>query len=338
MSDWIELTEEEEITLLRWVIYQIVQNMRKLEEPGDRALQYFNKIKLQKMLFLISEDCQFGITRLWYRYGGYVFAPFDSWTQARDFYYQKDQIFPHENETIHTKFKMKLSQIQECLEIIYEKIRYRRTEDFLDDFYTEKAPTPYKEAYQSMRKLRENYRTLISTQHTLDQSLRGLLPTYDQWRSTFNYQKDITQFHLDLAPIVPVDVLSEIISYTNLLEQVTLMHQWKIENNVASSREQLEQLHTLEEIFDQKIWGLIAWYIGIDTVIGVRASEIKRKFQNNIEARIPEIKQIIHSQKTLLEEQRLLPSLKLMKTFFNAKYRKMYDEAVEEGKNWLTQQ
>ncbi|MHA1978676.1 MAG: hypothetical protein ACW98F_18220 [Candidatus Hodarchaeales archaeon] len=338
MSDRVELTEEEEKTLLRWVIFQIVQYMKKLEEPGDHALQFFNKIKLQKMLFLITEDCQFDITRLWYRYGGYVMTPFDSWTQARKFYYQKDHILPDENKTIHSKFKTKLSQIHECVEMIYNQIRFRRTEDFLDEFYTEKAPAPYQEVYQSMRKLRKNYRLLISTQQTLDQSMRSLLPTYDRWRSTFNFQKDITQFHLDLSPIVPEDVLSEIINYTHLLEQVTLKHQWKIENNKISSEEQLKQLHTLDEIFDRKIWGLVAWFIGIDTVVGVRANVIKQKFQKNIEAGLPGLKELIHTQKSLLVKKNLLPSLKLMKTFFDVKYREMYDETVEEGKNWLTQQ
>lgn len=337
MDDRVALTQDEERILLRWLIREIVDLVKLQEKDGERDLRYLTSLKLTKMLFLVAEECNLDITRAWYRYGGWVCPPQGLVPQqtAKAFYYNKAPLKPADENLVRTKFKAQLVEIKDKLEQRFNEIFYKKTEEFLDYFYEDNAPPAHKGKYIAYRKLMRYFDQFTSPQVGLtDLLLPGSDP--DPWNKPYIFSQMISRFHQELPDILPEHNVLEVVEFTRLMEHVALTITWKKKHHLPIRSSDYTLVQKLKENFNEKGWGLIATYIAVNTVQGTRQEEARMEFETRKTPREAEVPLTIKTQTAALKQAKLLPTLSILKEFYNAKYRDMYEEASREGLQWVT--
>lgn len=334
MENWVAITREEERILLRWLIREIITLLKMHEQDGEREFKYLTKLKLTKILFLVAEECNLDITRAWYRYGGWICAPFDLHEAAREFYYNQTSINQEEDNLVKEKLKTRLREIKEEIEVKFRKIFFKKTEEFLEYFYEDNAPAEYKGKYIAFRRFIRYFEQFTTPQTTLENLI---LPKGDPsfWNKPQTFIQLISKFQVELTDILPEKILLELVDFTGLLEQTAILISWKKKQNLPITSKDYALITKLKTAFTEKGWGLIATYIAVNTVHGVRGEEKRAEFKARIMKREEALTHVIKKQENRLKHAKLLPSLDILKEFFNAKYREMYEEANREGPQWV---
>ncbi|MHA1942205.1 MAG: hypothetical protein ACXACP_06620 [Candidatus Hodarchaeales archaeon] len=331
MTKWVNVTEEEETILFRWLINQIIDYVKSTEKAGTRSIQYLTKIKLQKMLFLVAEDAKINLTRSWYMFGGMVFPSFDLHNTARSFYYgDKKESIPTKTEISKLIHKSQWSSIFESIKTNFTEIFFTKTKDYLEKFYSERAPKQYRKVYEEYRTIKGTFEGLLDYQRQLDYELRAILPTFDPWTEASRLQKQITNFQLTLPGIISESVLFLVVEYTRLMQKTAIQVLGMKNEGRALTRTQRQIINQIEEDFTERMWKLIANHIAIDTFTGVRAEECQLNFISSQKTLIDSLRLTLTRLERKLEQTGLKPSANVLKIFFEKEYGEMITELMGE--------
>ncbi len=329
MSNWKEFEEEEEEVILKWLISEIILQLKKQERPGESSFRYLTQIKLQKLIFLVSEDQRLDLTRAWYKYGGMIFAPFDIREEATSYYYRRKSLTRKELNFVRQILGNKsMNEISYHVQKLYPDIMYKKTDDFLDLFYEKKAPKKYQKKYEAFRSLIKSYNSLTSTQHTIDFFLQKLLSTFNPWIDINKFQKQVSIFHQEVAGICNEDVLGELIEFTNLMEKIAIKLTWTKYKKIKIDSNQTVIIKNFERSFNDSAWKFIASIIAIDTAKGTRANFIKQMFINQRDREGETLPSKRQEQEEILSECNLLPNNEILKEYFNSNYKSMFEQAT----------
>ena len=332
MMDWVEVTEDQEKMILQWVINQIIKIIKSTETGRERKIKYLTKIKLQKMLFLVAEDAKIELTRAWYMFGGMVFAPIDIQATASSYYYYgrtKNQI-PDEIKIGKILGKSRRTSINESIEANFEDIFFKKTEEFLEKFYTERAPKKYVGIYEEYREIKNTFQNLLDYQKQSDSTLLKFFPDFDPWIEASRLQKHITNFQLALPSILYESVLFLAVEFTRLIQRtaIQIISIKNEERNLTTNQRRI--LNQLEEAYTEILWKVIAIHIAVETFTGVRAEERRTAFNNRLEVLIRNLKLTLKQMDTQLKKYGLKPSAETLQIFFDKEYGEMFTEVMRE--------
>lgn len=337
-KNWIKFSEEDEELIFQWLISEIVSQLRKKETRGRNDLRYLTKIKTQKMMFQICEDCHLDLTRMWYMFGGMVFTPFDILDKAKDYYYHQTSLT--KNELLKTEEllgKNCIKKIKESLSEIFKEIFYKKTEEVLTNFYEKRAPPIYQELYSHFRSIKALYREITSPQVRLDFYIRSILPKFSPWKDVLKIQQYISEFQVEVAGIFNEHELQVIIDYSHLIENVLIQISWmkyrKI--NITSSHE--NAINTLLNEFTNIGWKYLATTIGIKTVRGTSADIWHDRFLKQKESLKKSVYYSLNRLEKQLDKLNLRPRIEVVEDFFKKEYQNMFDEAMGVTKGFEDQ-
>lgn len=327
MSADLMITKELESDIFRWLTHEVVSLIRQSERRGTEGIKYLTKLKLHKLLYMVTEDCKIDLTRVWYMYGGIVCAPFDIYGLSQSFYNRRDQI--SDTELSSLKQRLGISKISLILDTLADKfpgVFFKEGREFLMEFYEDRAPEKFQKIYRTFRSLVDLYNTTMSPDRTLDIKYQRLLPTYDPWHQAHRLQGYLSDFHVEAAKIIDKDILRMVVEFTDLLEKVVVRISW-----MRHQEEEITSLHPLFILarnFENTAWKLVANHIAIETASGVRADEVRERFQEAQTEIMNNLVTEIRDQTNFLKSTNLLPKASILKEYFETKYGDMLREVM----------
>lgn len=326
---WKKFSEDEEKLVFQWLIHEIILKLKERESRGECNFNFLTKTKTQKMLFQISEECYLDLTRMWYMFGGMVFAPFNIMDKAGEYYYNHSSLTKSElNESEKLLGSRCIKHIKETFSKIFENIFNKKMEDYLVEFYENKAPPLYKDLYSHFRSIQTLYRGIINPQIQLDFHLRSILPNFTPWKDVLKMQHHISEFQVEVAGIFDEYELQIIMEFTRLLENVAIQISWmkyrKI--NITTSHENI--INTLLDEFTNIGWKYLAKTIGIETVRGTNAKKWRESYLKQRKSLKKTVQYSLLKLQKEISKLDLHPDVEVISDFFKREYKKMFDEAM----------
>jgi hypothetical protein len=329
MNADLMITKELESSIFRWLTHEVVSLIQQSERRGDSGIKYLTRLKLQKLLFIVIEDSKLDLTRVWYMYGGIVCAPFDLHALSHAFYNKRESFSARELTSIETRLgSSKTKSIVDDLSEIFSQVFFKKTKDFLLDFYEDRAPKEFQNVYRTLRDYINLYTSMMSLERLFDVKSQKLLPSYDPWHQVHRLQGYLSGFHIESAKIVDKDILRNVVDFTDLMEKVVINLAWKSHQETAIDSKELQILLNLEKIFENTAWKLVANHIAIETVLGIRAEEVKTRFQEAQTEIMTNLATEIRNQTSLLKDNNLLPRGSVLKEYFGTKYGDMFKKVM----------
>ncbi|MHA1226531.1 MAG: hypothetical protein ACTSPV_07290 [Candidatus Hodarchaeales archaeon] len=315
-----KMTKELEIQLIQWLTSEIVKQVKGLTPRGVDGLQFLPEYKVQKLIFLLAEDWNLDITRIWYMYGGYICSPF-SLNEYIGNLCEKLVTLPSRamqsiKEFLGTTLMndIKLNLKEKC-----EDVFHRPGDEFLWDFYEEKAPKKFKPVYISFRNVQQYYKNYVKQEKGNDIP-RLKLVGYNPWDGPYKFQEYVSEFEVQVAKIVPENVFPVIVEGTKLLEQAIIMITWRWDHEISVTNQDYSNLQRIKKDFENTIWKYIATHFAVASAKGIRAGEIKEQYNQVQQDMINKLPEAINQIKRRMTEWKLVPEAEALETFLESKY------------------
>jgi len=323
------ITKELELDIFRWLTHEVVSLIRQSERRGTPGINFLTKLKLQKLLYMVIEDCELDLTRAWYMYGGVVWAPFDIYSLSHSFYNRQETLSDTAISSLEQRLgSSKMNFIRNNLTEKFSNVFFKAGREFLLDFYEDRAPEHFQTIYRTFRDYVSLYTSIMNPERAFDVKSLKLLPSYDPWHQAHRLQGYLSDFHLEVAKVIVKDLLQMVVDFTNLMEKVVVNVAWKRHQEEEISSNELQILLNLENMFENTAWKLVANHIAIETVTGIRADEMKKRFQNEQNEITTNLVTEIRNQTNFLKINNLLPKASILKEYFETKYGDLFEEVM----------
>jgi len=297
--------------------------------------KYLNNVKLHKILYYIIEDLHVEITRSWYKRGCYVWPC-----------YGLEDAFLGGNKSVFEFVDEDLLSVINPGRIIgairravqRHNILFRRLEDVLQDLYFKDAPEKFRKIYLSNLRFKRKCDEFINqVESKVKSNFGATLERYlgdELLVSSEIVSEAISGLHVSLHTINSASAKEAakeaVIDYTLLFEELLI----GLEENANKNRIRRDHVDLMREMFefyDDKVWGLIADEITLETIKGAN----KEKVINEVRRRSPRLREEVENKKDEFEakalEMDLFPSERyLAKKIEAGEVVKVYSNSARE--------
>jgi hypothetical protein len=273
------LNPQQEDLVCKWIAAEALYFLKD-RHTGNRT-EWINNFqtRVNKIIYNIAENHDLNITRSWYLYGGFI----HEYNFENDFRSLAKSYLSTSQGPIHLKSKAigilgDVTEIINDIHKISDEIDSLTVDDYLFKFYQEEAPEPYKNAYLSKHQL-TNGKSVISQLINAGRFKTGYLRVaLDNLDKIYD---DITDFQSAVYSFNNERVLDRnTMMFFNVLEdairKLELWHRYEAAADFTSSSFYEES----KKVFIDYVWKPYACEITKDTVIGLRAKDVKTKAQD----------------------------------------------------------
>jgi len=230
----------------------------------------FGDTKITKIVYDVSNNLNLPITRSWYKFGTYVWAPNCRKSVLEQFFQKKigqteiKGIIEYPKKAVDVSYSDILNEVEK-----HDLIHNKPLNDFLNELYSTWAPKGTRNLYKSHKKF-------IDRVHHICIDLPNDLYPVPQYLLASG---ELTELHREIIKFSD-DIISDIvIDYTSHIEEIIMKIDSSLDDGVNLSKicDYLQQVYTK---YLDEIWTLPASQIAATTLEGPKADVKKIEFND----------------------------------------------------------
>jgi hypothetical protein len=265
-------TKEDENTIVRWAIAEIVRHLRQNSSYNVKRL---STTRAHKILFKTFEEMNIPVTRSWFRYGCFIHSnelQSTNLNQLISGYINVDNLGSKLGRMVG-KLGIELEDTENLLWKLSDKIAFLSMDDLLEELY-DTAPSDFRHIFHAKLKLYNSLRDLKKIDSdNIEEFLDWLLRT----------RKDISYYHSSLFSIrnpTFAETLQATFALSEVMEEALIKGLMLAEHQKLKVC-QIQKLMSFDSFFDEEIWCPLAYGISETTVTGFRAEEVRTQQKSN---------------------------------------------------------
>jgi len=265
----LKIEPQDEAAIIKMILRDI---LRILHTSSQQDFSQ-NRVKLQKIIFIVAEELDIPLTRSWYLYGGYVHNA-DTTIPINEMTFSSeptcDQI--KNAEKLFAPVQSKYSRI---MDETVRKIFYTKLNTFLEEFYRTRAPEKYKPLYYNNLAIERNFELVKKfepkTKGIIQQTLLKFSLETNEFSHYRHFAKNLSRLVLEIADSSDFSCFYD---YTN--RYIDLLEDYLVKVDLERAWF-LNCLKLLKDMYEKAVWKPIALKISLKTLTGVCADKVRKK-------------------------------------------------------------